>query len=132
MKILASRYISKNGYRFVAIDSQARGNRGEYAMMADVQCGINYQIKVGSDIILNPFEVREEEEWSEMDGDYMVLKLKDKVEDARSSLMIMVQGNKGAADFELTTYLERVITDIIVELYEERGIIDGQVDSLFE
>lgn len=101
-------------------------------MMADVQCGINYQIKVGSDIILNPFEVREEEEWSEMDGDYMVLKLKDKVEDARSSLMIMVQGNKGAADFELTTYLERVITDIIVELYEERGIIDGQVDSLFE
>ncbi len=44
----------------------------------------------------------------------------------------MVQGNKGAADFELTTYLERVITDIIVELYEERGIIDGQVDGLFE
>lgn len=132
MKILASRYISKNGYRFVSIDSQARGNRGEYAMMADVQCGINYQIKVDSDIILNPFEVREEEEWSEMDGDYIVLRLKDKIEDASGNLMIMVQGNKGPMDFELTTYLERIMTDITAELYEERGIINGQVDSLFE
>ncbi|MCH5249991.1 MAG: hypothetical protein J1E98_08660 [Lachnospiraceae bacterium] len=132
MKILASRYISKNGYRFVSIDSQARGNRGEYAMMADVQCGINYQIKVDSEIILNPFEVREEEEWSEIDGDYIVLRLKDKIEDASGNLMIMVQGNKGPMDFELTTYLERIMTDITAELYEERGIINGQVDSLFE
>lgn len=132
MKILASRYISKNGYRFVAIDSQARGNRGEYSMMADVQCGINYQIKVDSQVILNPFEVREEEEWSEVDGDYMVLKLKDKIEDARGNLMIMVQGNKGLADFELATYLERIITDIITELYDDYGVVDGQVESLFE
>ena len=132
MKILASRYISKNGYRFVAIDSQARGNRGEYAMMADVQCGINYQIKVGSHVILNPFELREEEEWSELDGDNLVLRLKDKVEDAKGNLMILVQGNKGEADFEMTTYLGRIITDIIVELYEECGIEDGRVDSLFE
>ena len=132
MKILASRYISKNGYRFVAIDSQARGNRGEYSMMADVQCGINYQIKVDSEVILNPFEVREEEEWSEIDGDYLVLKLKDKVEDAKGNLMIMVQGNKGTVDFELATYLERIITDIVVELYDDCGIVDGRVDSLFE
>ena len=132
MKILASRYISKNAYRFVAIDSQARGNRGEYSMTADVQCGINYQIKVDSQVILNPFEIREEEEWSEIDGDYLVLKLKDKVEDAKGNLMIMVQGNKGMVDFELATYLERIITDIVVELYDDCGIFDGQVDSLFE
>lgn len=132
MKILASRYISKNGYRFVAIDSQARGNRGEYAMMADVQCGVNYQIKVGSRVVLNPFELREEEEWSELDGDYLVLRLKDKVEDAKGSLMVMVQGNKGDVDFEMATYLERIITDIIVELYEECGIADGIVESLYE
>lgn len=132
MKILASRYISKNGYRFVAIDSQARGNRGEYAMMADVQCGVNYQIKVGSKVVLNPFEVREEEEWSELDGDYLVLRLKDKVEDAKGSLMVMVQGNKGDVGFEMATYLERIITDIIVELYDDCGIEDGRVESLFE
>nr|WP_300678888.1 hypothetical protein [uncultured Acetatifactor sp.] len=132
MKILASRYISKNGYRFVAIDSQARGNRGEYAMMADVQCGVNYQIKVGSRVVLNPFELREEEEWSELDGDYLVLRLKDKVEDAKGSLMVMVQGNKGDVDFEMASYLERIITDIIVELYEECGIADGIVESLYE
>lgn len=132
MKILASRYISKNGYRFVCIDSQTRGNRGEYAMLADVQCGINYQIKIDSKIILNPFEVREEEEWSELEGDYFVLRLKDKVEDAMENLMILVNGNKGPADFEMTTYLERIITDITTELYEEKGIMDGQVESLFE
>lgn len=132
MKILASRYISKNGYRFVAIDSQARGNRGEYSMMADVQCGVNYQIRVGSPVILNPFEVCEEEEWSERDGDYLVLKLKDKIEDAKGSIMIMVQGSRGTADFELATYLERIITDIIIELYDDLGIVDAQVDSLFE
>ena len=132
MKILASRYISKNGYRFVAIDSQARGSRGEYSMMADVQCGVNYQVSVGSPVILNPFEVCEEEEWSERDGDYLVLKLKDKIEDAKGSIMIMVQGSRGTAGFELATYLERIITDIIIELYDDLGIVDGQVDSLFE
>lgn len=132
MKILASRFISKNGYRFVSIDSQARGNRGEYSMMADVQCGINYQIKVGGQITVNPFEVREEEEWSEMEGDYLVLKLKDKIEDAVNNLMIMVQGNKGRIDFELATYLERIITDITAELFDDAGIVDGRVESLFE
>lgn len=132
MKILASRYISKNGYRFVAIDSQAKGNRGEYSMMADVQCGVNYQIKADSRVILNPFEIREEEEWSEIDGDCLVLRLKDKIEDAKGNLMIMVQGNKGTADFELATYLERIITDIVAELYDDCGIMDGQVESLFD
>ena len=61
-----------------------------------------------------------------------MLRLKDKVEDAKGNLMILVQGNKGEADFEMTTYLGRIITDIIVELYEECGIEDGRVDSLFE
>lgn len=132
MKILASRFISKNGYRFVAIDSQARGNRGEYSMIADVQCGINYQINIGGQITVNPFEVREEEEWSEVEGDYLVLKLKDKIEDAVNNLMIMVQGNKGEIDFELATYLERIVTDITTELYDDAGIVDGRVESLFE
>ena len=41
MEIMASRYITKNGYRFVCIDSQAKGNRGEYAMLADMMCSTN-------------------------------------------------------------------------------------------
>ena len=132
MKILASRYIAKNGYRFLCIDSQAKGNRGEYAMLTDVQCGVNYQVRIDSSMVLNPFELHEEEEWSELKGDYMVLRLKDKIEDAKSNIMILIQGGEERADFELTVYLERIITDVVSELYEERMIFDGQIDSLYE
>lgn len=132
MKILASRYIAKNGYRFLCIDSQAKGNRGEYAMLADVQCGVNYQVKIDSHMVLNPFELHEEEEWSELEGDYMVLRLKDKIEDAKSNMMILIQGGKERADFELTVHLERITTDVVSELYEERRIYDGQIESLYE
>lgn len=132
MKILASRYIAKNGYRFLCIDSQAKGNRGEYAMLTDVQCGVNYQVRIDSNMVLNPFELHEEEEWSELEGEYIVLRLKDKVEDAKSNIMILIQGGKERADFELTVHLERIVTDIVSELYEERQIYDGQIDSLYE
>lgn len=132
MKILASRYIAKNGYRFLCIDSQAKGNRGEYAMLADMQCGVNYQVRIDSDMVLNPFELHEEEEWSEIEGDYMVLRLKDKIEDAKSNMMILIQGGKERADFELTVHLERIVTDVVSELYEERRIYDGQIESLYE
>lgn len=57
MKILASRYITKNGYRFVCIDSQAKGNRGEYAMLADMMCGTNYEIKNNAGNIINLFDI---------------------------------------------------------------------------
>lgn len=132
MKILASRYIAKNRYRFLCIDSQAKGNRGEYAMVADVQCGVNYQVKIDSNMVLNPFELHEEEEWSELEGDYVVLRLKDKIEDAKSNMMILIQGGKERADFELTVHLERIVTDVVSELYEERQIFDGDIESLYE
>lgn len=132
IKILASRCISKSGYRFVAIDSQAKGDRGEYSMLADVMCGINYQIKAGSDNIINPFEIVEEEEWSELNGDYMVLRLQDKITEAKSDLMILIQGGKEKADFQTATYIERIVTDIICELYEDKGIKDNDVGSLYE
>jgi len=132
MKILASRYISRHGYRFVVVDSQAKGDRGEYSMLADVQSGNNFQIKANNENIINPFELDIEEEWSEINGDYLVLKLQDKIEDTKSILMTLIQGAKAAADFSTATYLERIVIDIISELYTERKIFDGDVDSLYE
>lgn len=132
IKILASRCISKSGYRFVCIDSQAKGDRGEYSMLADVMCGVNYQVKSGSNNIINPFEIEAEEEWSELNGDYMVLRLQDKITEAKMDMMTMIQGGKEKADFQTATFIERIVTDAISELYEDKSIKDNDVDSLYE
>ena len=132
MKILASRYITKNGYRFVCIDSQSKGNRGEYAMLADMMCGTNYEIKNNSGNIINLFDIDVEEEWSEISGTYEVLRLQDKIANAKSDIMTLIQGDKEPADFSLATHIERIVTDIIAELYEEKGIYDNVVESIYE
>lgn len=132
MKILASRYITKNGYRFVCIDSQAKGNRGEYAMLADMMCGTNYEIKSNTGNIMNIFDIDKEEEWSEIHGTYEVLRLQDKIANAKADLMTLIQGDKEPAEFSLVTHIERIVTDIITELYEEKKIYDNVVDSLYE
>lgn len=132
MKILASRYITKNGYRFVCIDSQAKGNRGEYSMLADIMCGTNFEIKSNTGNIMNLFDIDKEEEWSEINGTYEVLRLQDKIASAKSDMMTLIQGNKQQAEFSLFTHIERIVTDIIAELYEEKQIYDNVVDSLYE
>lgn len=132
MKILASRYITKNGYRFVCIDSQSKGNRGEYAMLTDIMCGTNFEIKSNAGNIMNIFDLDKEEEWSELNGSYEVLRLQDKIANAKSDMMTLIQGNKEPAEFSLVTHMERIVTDIITEMYEERGIYDNVVESLYE
>lgn len=132
MKILASRYITKNGYRFVCIDSQSKGNRGEYAMLTDIMCGTNFEIKSNAGNIMNIFDLDKEEEWSELNGSYEVLRLQDKIANAKSDMMTLIQGNKEPAEFSLVTHIERIVTDIITEMYEERGIYDNVVESLYE
>ncbi len=132
MKILASRYISKNHYRFACVDSQAKGDRGEYSMLCEMQCGTNFQIKAGTEHVINPFEVAPEEEWNELEGDYQVLRLQDKIEEAMNTLMILIQGNKEKMNFESATYIERILVDVIEELYQDAGIRDNDADSLYE
>ena len=132
IKILASRYISKNHYRFACVDSQAKGDRGEYSMLCEMQCGTNYQIKAGTKHVINPFEIGAEEEWNELEGDYLVLRLQDKIEEVMNTLMILIQGNKEKMSFEVATYIERILVDVIEELYQDFGIRDNDVDSLYE
>lgn len=132
MKILASRYITLRNYRFVCIDSQGKGNRGEYAMLADMMCGTHYQIKSSAENVMNIFELDAEEEWSEIDGTYNVLHLQDKITNAKADMMTLIQGNKEPGDFTLITHIERIVMDIIGELYEERKIYDNAVDSIYE
>lgn len=132
MKILASRYITKNGYRFVCIDSQSKGNRGEYAMLTDMMCGTNFEIRSNTGNIINLFDLDIEEEWTEISGTYEVLRLQDKITNAKSDLMTLIQGGRDSADFSLLIHIERIVTDTIAELYEDLKIYDNVVDSLYE
>lgn len=132
MKILASRYISKNQYRFACVDSQAKGDRGEYSMLCEMQCGTNYQIKAGTRHVINPFELSSEEEWNELEGDYQVLRLNDKIEEVKNCLMILIQGGKERMGFEMAIHIERILIDAVSELYKERHIYENDLESLYE
>lgn len=132
IKILASRLTSKNNYCFVCIDSQKKGDRGEYSMLADILCGVNYQIGNNDSIIINPFELDEEVEWSELRGEYTVLRLNDKIAEATNNIMMFVVGVKDNIDFNTSVFIERIVTDITTELYQNAGIKENNPDSLYE
>ena len=101
-------------------------------MLADIMCGTNYEIKNNAGNVINLFDIDKEEEWSEISGTYEVLRLQDKIANAKSDLMTLIQGGKEPAEFSLVTHIERIVTDIIAELYEEKGIYDNVVESLYE
>lgn len=62
----------------------------------------------------------------------MVLHLQDKITEAKMDMMTMIQGGKEKADFQTATFIERIVTDAISELYEDKSIKDNDVDSLYE
>ena len=88
-------------------------------MLADMMCSTNYSIKNGSGNVINIFDLDKEEEWSELNGSYEVLRLQDKIANAKSDIMTLIQGNKEPADFTLITYVERIVMDTVAELYED-------------
>lgn len=131
VKMFLSRYIDFD-YYVRSIDFEPRGNRGEYSMMAEKVGGVNFQIKQNSNNILNLFEIQEEIEYDEISGtEYPTLKLAQKISDARKLLMIMIKNGREIDDFAEGTFIERIVTDTISELYNRLEIYDQQVDSLF-
>lgn len=131
IKMYLSRYIDFD-YKIRSIDFEARGTMGEYAMMATKLGGVNFQIKANSKNIINLFEIDEEEEFDEMTGtEYPVLNLISKVSDLKNIIMIMIKNGREIHDFAESTFIERIVADTIASLYNERGIYDQQVDSLY-
>lgn len=132
VKILTSRY-EAYGYRFVSLDTQARGNRGEYAVLAESLNGVNYEINPKSKNIINLFELDVQKEYDEITGlEYNVLDLATKITDVKYILSTMIRKGRSFDDFAMTTILERIITDSISELYAAKNIVDGDINSLYE
>lgn len=132
VKMYMSRYIDF-GYRIRSIDFEARGTMGEYALMAQAVGGVNFQIKPNSKHIINLFEIDAEEEFDEITGkEYPTLNLTQKKVDVCNLIMIMIKNGNTIEKFDDVITITRIVTDTIAELYDELGIYDGDVDSLYE
>lgn len=140
-KILAYRMAIDT--RFVAIDSQrpAGSTEGEYCGVARAVNGIIYTVKPNGATILNIFEVASTKR-VEIDSKGMVsrewdtLELKSKISDVSYIIMMMIMGGSyysgTTMDFQDMVYMSEQITIICSQLYSDRGIIDGNADSLYE
>lgn len=131
LKVISSRNIDFD-YVIRSIDFEPRGTMGEYAIEAINSGGVNYQIMTGSGNILNLFDVDIEDVLDEITGkEFKVLRLKDKMTDVKHLIITMIKDGSDFNDFSIFTFISRLVSDIIKELYDERGIYDRDVDSLY-
>ena len=134
IKVIAKRLhnTSKKRYRFAIIDSQRRSNRGEYSSLADDLNGVCHVFKHNSGRIINLCEVSVQKEFDEdLQTEYYALHLAERKEVIIYDLMILIQGSKPEAGFELATHIESELRDVIDECFDELEIYDGQPDSLY-
>lgn len=132
IKMYTSR-LYHQGYKFVCIDSDRKGGRGEFSNIADKLTGVSFQIKNGSEHRFNPFDIEKQVEWDEPTGtEYPNLRLTDKISNLSHIIMTMICGDDEHMDFELSKSISSIVRKSINELYNERGIIDGKPDSIYE
>ena len=120
------------GLKFCSVDSESRGRQGEYSILTKKLGGENFQIHSGSKEIVNLFEVSEEMEYDETNGQEIVrFFLFNRISIIKGILMTMITYGKSSPSFEDVTTMESIVEDIISYLYEVRGIIDGVPESLY-
>lgn len=138
IKIMVCREILQ-GMHYVCIDSkQRRGtSEGEYASLATLCNGVNFQISNSSNDVMNIFDISETTR-NIKDGnnglhEVRTLELADKVTMLTNIIVKLVQGgeDKQTITFKENTFLESVISENLTQLYKSFGFIDGDADSLY-
>lgn len=138
IKELYSRLVDFD-YHFALIDFEPHpnGKHGEYAPLVEALGGINYTISAHGDTLINLFELNEEMEYdSNANVEYRTLRVLDKVVDVSNILLAIatsIQLKKKEAVFSAENLLrmDAIISRVVRSLYEERGIYDGEPDSLY-
>lgn len=135
IKMLTKR-LSYFGYRYVCIDSQTIPiqRRGEYSPLADALGGVTYEVCSRSNNVLNIFDVDEEvvvQHTSNGKVEVRTLNLLDKITNIAKVIQTMVQGDKVKPEFKVASYINEVIADCINDVFMEKGIVDGDVESLY-
>lgn len=133
VKLLESRYLP-SGFRFVSLDSESPGKRGEYSVLAERFGGVNYYFAPGSEQILNPFEIDSEEIYDETTGgEEETLSLDEKITDTKHIILSMIDRSKGSDILGLHRLtIGSICNDIIQDLYRSIGLVNGVVESLYE
>lgn len=131
IKMFAGR-LGHFGFRFACIDTEKSGGRGEYSTLCDEMGGVNFQLKSNSNNRLNIFELDVQKEYdANLGRDFDVLKLTDKCAIVRDIIMSAVIGDKQEPNYALRTAMESILSRCIMELYEAKGIHDGDPQSLY-
>lgn len=132
IKMYFTRY-ADFGVKIASIDFEKVGSRGEYSRACEAVGGQNFVIKVGSDYTINLFELDTQMEYDESsDMEYEDLNVMDKVSDLVNIIYTMATYGKNKPAYDTEVYFEEIIRKIVMELYEERGIHDHDVGSLFK
>lgn len=125
------------GYHFVAVDSQAKMgvSEGEYAGLAQMAGGVNFQISNRSNEVMNIFEVSETTKTVKDSADTVsevrTLELADKISMVTNIIQTMVRGASKGGTFKDETFITRIIIDNITAMYRSFGIVDGDPDSIY-
>lgn len=138
IKIMAARQILF-GWHYVAIDSQVKKgtSEGEYGALAVASGGVNFKLMNHTSECLNLFDIGETIR-SEITGDtYKETRTVDiagKVATLTNNLcsIILSSADRSFDSVSDQTYVKRILTDVALSTYSDFGIVDGDVDSLYE
>ncbi len=115
--------------KFVILDVDNIKGSGEFNDIVRELGGYTFKLQPGSDNVLNPFEISDEEVYNEETGSYKnTLKLVEKLPYTTNIILSLASGSKGKDDVNI---VERITNDIIMTLYREIGLKEGEPDSLY-
>lgn len=118
-------------YKFVALDTQRFGSRGEYADVAESVGGINVVLGPQSPNRINFFDIDTEVIYKkETKEELERLSLADAVSNIYNVVAALIVGKRN--NYEISEVIENETRNAILSLYTDRGIKDGDVESLYE
>lgn len=130
MKCLSNR-LEPFGYRFVCLDTQVVNGRGEYSDICDRLNGVNYVVSPKSSLTLNLFELSTEVlEDTITHVEKETLNLTEKIIDVTNMLLSIIQINNELESKD-SIFIKRLLADTVEFLYRQKGIIDGNPQSLY-
>ena len=121
------------GYVVRTIDFNDVGGKGEYCNACDAVGGVNFYITPDTKNIMNLFEVDVDMDYDERtDTEYPALHLSEKKSILQSLIMTMIKNGNEFNEFAEVTFVQSIVEDIVDSLYDSRGIIDRQPESLYQ
>ncbi|MCG8541864.1 MAG: hypothetical protein MJA82_18275 [Clostridia bacterium] len=120
-----------HNYRFVILDVEKKGNRGEYCDITEKLNGEIFEISPETKNIMNLFEIDIEYDFDKYTRtEIPKLKLKEKCRDVKNIIMTMIKGSS-TKEFDDDVFVENIVSNSIKELYREKGIYENNLDSLY-